>query len=82
MGIAVKTWLDDFINTDVTAEDKLKLKNKFVEKQVPHSENFVDDLDLAFTFFDAVYAGVKTLGDTIPDRAVWDGASSYLAARR
>jgi hypothetical protein len=52
---------------------------------VPYATAFADDLEIACKFFDALYAGVKTLDETeIPaaDRATWDKASKYLAARR
>jgi hypothetical protein len=53
-------------------------------KFLPNSVNIAEDLDVAFDFFNALYEGVKTLGDEIKegDRKVWDGAKDYLTKRR
>lgn len=84
LGIAVKTYLDDFVKLDASKEDRHADKAKYVAKYLPHSINFAEDLDVAFQFFDAVYAGVKTLGDEIgeTDRKAWNDANAYLALRR
>lgn len=84
LGIAVKTYLDDFVKLDASKEDRHADKAKYVAKYLPHSINFAEDLDVAFRFFDAVYAGVKTLGDEIgeTDRKAWNDANAYLALRR
>ncbi|KAF4626125.1 hypothetical protein G7Y89_g12037 [Cudoniella acicularis] len=84
LGIAVKTYLDDFVKLDASKEDREADKAKYVAKYLPHSVNFAEDLDVAFKFFDGVYAGVKTLGDEIgeTDRKAWDDANAYLALRR
>jgi hypothetical protein len=59
-------------------------KANYVEKLLPHSVNFAEDLDVAFKFFDAVCEGVKTLGSEISDadKKAWDNAKAYLAKRR
>ncbi|TVY39405.1 Protein MKT1 [Lachnellula subtilissima] len=84
LGIAVKTYLDDFVKLDIPAEKREQNKQEYKEKYLPNSVNFVEDLDVAFKFFDAVYEGVKTLGDEIgeADKQAWDGAKAYLAERR
>ncbi len=84
LGIAVKTYLDDFLKLEWTAEDREKNKSEYVNRYLPHSVNFREDLDVAFKFFDAVYEGVKTLKDEIgdADKGAWDAAKSYLEKRR
>jgi hypothetical protein len=84
LGIAVKTYLDDFVRLNISAEERNADKKTYVTKFLPHSVNFVEDLDVAFKFFDAVHAGVKTIGDDIgdADKKAWDDAKAWLAARR
>ena len=69
---------------DIPAEKREQNKQEYKEKYLPNSVNFVEDLDVAFKFFDAVYEGVNTLGDEIgeADKQAWDGAKAYLAERR
>lgn len=84
LGIAVKTYLDDFLRMDLSPEERETEKPTYVTKYLPHSVNFVEDLDVAFKFFDAVYAGVSSLGSEINevDRKSWDNAKAYLDKRR
>ena len=84
LGIAVKTYLDDFVKVDITSEERAAEKSKYIAKFLPHSVNFIEDLDVAFNFFDAVHAGVKTIGDDIGDgdKKAWDDAKKWLDARR
>ena len=84
LGIAVKTYLDDFLRMDSTPEQREADKPNYVGKYLPHSVNFVEDLDVAFKFFDAVYAGVSSLGSEIndTDKKSWDNAKAYLDKRR
>jgi hypothetical protein len=84
MGIAVKTYLDDFLKLEWNPEIREAQKLKYSEQYLPHGVNFVEDLDVAFKFFDAVYEGVKTLSDEISeaDKKAWDGAKAYLAKRK
>lgn len=60
-------------------------KQEFPSKYLPYALRFSEDLDVCCAFFDAIYAGVKTLGPkevSSADRAAWDRAARYLAARR
>jgi hypothetical protein len=59
-------------------------KAEYVEKYLPHSVNFKEDLDVAFKFFDAVYQGVQALNDEISeaDKNAWDAAKAYLDKKR
>jgi hypothetical protein len=84
LGIAVKTYLDDFVKLDVSPEKREADKQAYKATYLPQSVDFVGDLEVAFKFFDAVYDGVKTLGDEISeaDKKAWDDAKSYLALRR
>ncbi|KAJ5050472.1 uncharacterized protein L3040_002354 [Drepanopeziza brunnea f. sp. 'multigermtubi'] len=84
LGIAVKTYLDDFFKLEWTPQERQDNKLEYIRKYLPHSVNFAEDLEVAFTLFDAVYEGVSALGDEIneADRKVWDSAHAYLAKRR
>ncbi|KAL2075288.1 hypothetical protein VTL71DRAFT_231 [Oculimacula yallundae] len=84
LGIAVKTYLDDFFKAEWTPEEREANKADYIKKYLPHSVNFVEDLDVAFKFFDAVYEGVSSLGKEISeaDKKVWDNAHAYLAKRK
>ncbi|PBP27891.1 XPG domain-containing protein [Diplocarpon rosae] len=84
LGIAVKTYLDDFLKAEWSAQERQENKAEYIRKYLPHSINFAEDLDVAFKFFDAIYEGVSTLGDEISeaDRKVWDSANAYLDKRR
>ena len=60
-------------------------KADFKNTYVPHATNLWEDVDTCYSFFDAVYAGVKTLDSKdLPasDRSSWDKAAKFLAARR
>ena len=84
LGIAVKTYLDDYLKLDTTPEQRAELKVSYAAKFLPNSVNIAEDLDVAFDFFEALYEGVKTLGGEIPeaDRKSWDETNAYLALRR
>jgi hypothetical protein len=58
---------------------------QFPKVYVPYAVSFDEDFDVACNFFDALHAGIKTLGaKDMPavDRTAWDRASEYLACRR
>ncbi|KAI0999191.1 hypothetical protein K3495_g9005 [Podosphaera aphanis] len=82
-GIAVTTYLDDFVKLDWTKSEREANKLIFAKKFIPHSLKFSEDLEVGFNFFDAVYAGVKTLGNEIPlsEKEAWDQAHKYLCQR-
>jgi hypothetical protein len=84
LGIAVKTYLDDYARAGTTKEEKKTAKESYVTQQLPKSVDFAGDLEIAFNFFDAIHRGVKTLGSEIPanDLAIWEGAGKYLAEKR
>ena len=82
LGIAVKTYFDDILPND---PNKAQKKAAFPGTYVPYALNFAEDLDIACSFFDAVYAGIQTLDAKdlpVADRAVWDKAAKYLELRR
>ncbi|KAK3308108.1 nuclease-like protein [Chaetomium strumarium] len=82
LGIAVKTYFDDLLPNDPDKENKLRV---FPGIYVPYAVNFAEDLDVACNFFEALYAGVKTLDSKeipVVDRVTWDKAAKYLASRR
>lgn len=82
LGIAVKTYFDDILPND---PDKAQKKKNFPETYVPFALAFAEDLDIACEFFDALYAGVKSLQAkdiSAADRAAWDRAAKFLELRR
>ncbi|KAL1881151.1 hypothetical protein VTK73DRAFT_4598 [Phialemonium thermophilum] len=84
LGIAVKTYFDDISPSD-TPEQKALKKQEFPGKYLPYALRFSDDIDMCCAFFDAIYAGVKTLGNddiSAGDREAWDKAAKYLDLRR
>lgn len=84
LGIAVKTLLDD-VNVSESAEERADRLNTLPGKFFPYASHFAEDISITFAFFDAVYAGVKALGEKeLPsaDKAVWESAKKYLDARR
>lgn len=83
LGIAVKTLLDD-IHPNETPEQKAVKKQEFPGTFVPYATHFFEDLEIAFNFFDAIHAGVKTLKSEVSaaDRSAWDKAAVYLQLRR
>ena len=84
LGIAVKTYLDDFLKLETSPEQRTQLKVNYATKFLPNSVDIGEDLDVAFDLFDALYEGVKTLGSEIPeaDKKAWEDAKAYLALRR
>ena len=84
LGIAVKTYLDDYLKLETTPEQRFELKRSYASKFLPNSVNIAEDLDVAFDVFDALYEGVKILGSEVPegDKKSWDDAKAYLALRR
>ena len=84
LGIAVKTYLDDWLKLDTPPDQRAASKSEYAEKYLPNNVNFEEDLDVAFDFFDALYEGIKTLGGDIPenDKKAWDSAKVYLSKRR
>ena len=83
LGIAVKTLLDDMPLNEGSEERTARIK-AFPVKFVPYATHFVEDLAISYAFFDALYAGIKTLSNEIPsaDRAAWKAAYDYLQQRR
>ena len=84
LGIAVKTYFDD-VNVNASPGAKAEKMVEFPATYVPYASAFAEDLDIACNFFDAVYAGVKSLDPTAispANRQGWDKAAQYLALRR
>jgi len=84
MGIAVKTYLDDALKVSTSPEERKAAKDGYAEKYLPHGVNISEDLEVSFSFFDALHKGVQILGNEIPpaDKKAWDDAKVYLDARR
>lgn len=82
LGIAVKTYLDDYATPNMSEEKKDEKKKEYATTLIPHQVDFPGDLDLAFDLFASVYAGVQTLGDECSDKASWEKANKFLTVRR
>lgn len=83
LGIAVKTYLDDYYKVEWTEADRIQMIDMYVIRYLPHSLNFGEDLDVAFKFFDAIYEGVCQLGDEVSqtDKTAWESAKAFLDKR-
>ncbi|KFY66921.1 hypothetical protein V496_01859 [Pseudogymnoascus sp. VKM F-4515 (FW-2607)] len=81
-GITVKTYLDEQHQGHSSAELKAREKSRYEKWPIAHAEDILGDLDLAFKFFDALHAGIKTLGSKVEDQDVWESAAKYLAERQ
>lgn len=83
MGIAVKTFLDDAVPGE-QADAKAARIESFRPKFLPYATNFVEDLEICWSLFDALVKGVNTLDQEMSaaDKQIWDTAASYLDARR
>jgi hypothetical protein len=84
LGIAVKTYFDEIL-PEFTKAQKQEKKVQFPLTYLPHAVDFAGDLEVACSFFDAIYAGVKTLDApemSAKQRQEWEKASEYLQARR
>lgn len=82
LGIAVKTYLDDYAAPNLTDALKTAKKSDYATSLIPHNVDFAKDLDAAFELFDAVFAGVQVLKDEVPDISSWERANDYLKLRR
>ncbi len=84
LAIVVKTYLDEQNSCSGSAEDHAHVKDRFDKYPVLHSTDELGDMHVAFSFFDAILAGVRALGSEISgeDRLIWDEASQYLNERR
>lgn len=83
LAIAVKHFLDEGHTTrsgdDVTEE----LKKKYADWPIKYAESCVADMDRAFSFFDALRAGVaKAPASDVKDQKMWNDAGVYLKERR
>ncbi|KAI1390972.1 temperature dependent protein affecting M2 dsRNA replication-domain-containing protein [Hypoxylon trugodes] len=84
LGIAIKTLLDD-IHPQESEVERNKKKASFPGTFVPYATHFFEDMGIAFDFFDAIHAGVKTLktsNDISVDKDAWEKAAAYLKLRR
>jgi hypothetical protein len=82
LGIAVKTYLDDHIKLPDQSPEAAK--KSYADQFLPHHVNISEDFDVAFSFFDALHEGIKTLGSEVSekDKMAWNSAKEYLAKRR
>lgn len=72
LAIAVKHWFDE-----------QQEKEKYVNWPISYAEDSLEDLKLAFRFFDALMVGLKELSEKeVKDLKVWKDAEKYLETRR
>jgi hypothetical protein len=84
LGIGVKTYFDE-VSLDLSKEDREVKLQEFPQHYLPYAIDFPGDLRIACAFFDAIYAGLKTLDAQhlpLTERTAWDNAAKYLEARR
>lgn len=71
---------------EMNAEQKWKhqetLKVKYSDWPIKYAESCVEDMDKAFSFFDALSKGVEKAPSKDGEKELWQKAESYLAERR
>lgn len=72
------------MKVDQSPEERQTAKQGYATEFLPNHINIAEDFDVAFTFFDALQEGIKTLGSEISatDKKAWDSAKVYLEKRR
>jgi hypothetical protein len=84
LGIAVKSYLDELtVHEDPTSQEaKDAVLETASKRYFPQCVGLPTDLNVAFSLWDAVYAGVKASGNLVKERKVWDEVDEWLAGRR
>lgn len=83
-GIAVKTLLDEVIVGESAADRRQRIE-EFPPNFMPHAVHFNEDLEIFYSFFEALAGGVRSLTEKeLPaaDKARWEKAAQYLRQRR
>jgi hypothetical protein len=82
----VKSYLDElYTDADPTSpEVKERVREMAATRYFPQSTNLIEDLNTAFTLWDAVYDGMKNSGSAVkePEKSQWTEANEWLSARR
>lgn len=82
----MKSYLDEMFNDAEpgSAEAKARVRDSTIKRYFPQSKDVLGDLDVAFEFWDAVYAGVKSSGSVMKeaDKKYWDEANEWLKSKR
>lgn len=83
LAIAVKHFLDEGHTVRSGDDDTEELKKKYADWPIKYAESCVADMDKAFSFFDALRAGVaKAPASDVKDQKLWDDAGVYLKERK
>ncbi|QGA18185.1 hypothetical protein EYB26_005869 [Talaromyces marneffei] len=83
LGIAVRTYLDDLLYQPESSSPKTREEVRAKGKEwFQHSESFEDNLDAAFTLWDAVYAASQNAPKDFKTAKVWEDANKWLASHR
>jgi hypothetical protein len=85
LAIAVKTWLNDLTGVALTKAEKVEKMDMFPAAYVPYATHLWEDMEICYSFFDAIHAGVKTLDTkelSTSDCTDWNKAAEFLRKRR
>ncbi|EDU48756.1 XPG N-terminal domain containing protein [Pyrenophora tritici-repentis Pt-1C-BFP] len=88
LSIAVKSYLDELLSNDAdptSPETKARVVDTASMRYFPQSLQFETDLKMAFSLWDAIYAGVNSANNTtIPEatKQIWTETDKWLSERR
>ncbi|KAF2009073.1 hypothetical protein BU24DRAFT_90435 [Aaosphaeria arxii CBS 175.79] len=86
LSVAMKSYLDELHNQSepTSAKAKEQVRETVSTRYFPQSEDFDNDLKLAFDLWDAVFQGVKTSGNLVKEseKKQWSEADEWLASMR
>ncbi|RMZ71139.1 xpg i-region [Pyrenophora seminiperda CCB06] len=88
LSIAVKSYLDELLSNDsdpTAPETKARVVETASSRYFPQSLQFETDLKMAFSLWDAIYAGVNSANNaTIPEatKQLWTETDKWLTERR
>ena len=83
LAIAVKHFLDEGHTVRSGEDITEELKKKYADWPIKYADSCVEDMDKAFSFFNALREGVaKAPSSDVKDQEMWDKAAVYLKERR
>ncbi|WEW61006.1 hypothetical protein PRK78_006495 [Emydomyces testavorans] len=84
LGIAVRTYLDDLLQQDEPTSQSVRADVKAKGKEwFQHSHSLVENLDMAFQLWDAVYKVSQNVPpEELKDAKIWEDTNKWLGARR
>lgn len=84
----MKSYLDELISNETadptSPETKARVLETASQRYFPQSLEFAGDLNIAFALWDAIFEGVNSGGNVVPEstKKLWNETNEWLAARR